>query len=113
MAGLAERVRLETLEPHFTREIEHITKHDIEPAVQKLQRKLASSPREVTLRVLKDSVPAPTGLSMLATIWVGLPLLLVMAVAAGLVSIETALGYCFERKRTLQSNGLSLLFRLS
>ena len=112
MAMLAERVRIEPWEPHFAREIEYITKHDIEPAVQKLQRKLAGSPGEVALRVLKNSVSAPTALRMLATIWAGFPPLLVMAVAASVVSIETALEYYFDHKKTLQSNGLSLLLRL-
>lgn len=113
MSLLAERVRTEPWEPGFAKEIERITKHDIQPTLQKLQRKLESSPSEVALRALRSLVSAPTALSMLATIWAGLPPLLVMAVTAGLVSVETALAYHFHRKRILQANGLSLLLRLS
>lgn len=113
MTVLAERIRAEPWEPSFVREIERIAQHDIQPTVRKLQQKLESSSREVVLRALKNLVSAPTVLSMLATIWAGLPPLLVMAVAAGLVSVETALEYHFERNRILQSNGLSLLLRLS
>jgi hypothetical protein len=113
MTVLAERIKVEPWEPSFAREIERIAEHDIQPAVRKLQRKLESSSKEVVLRALKNLVSAPTGLSMLACVWAGLPPLLVMAVAAGLVSMETALEYHFERKRILQSNGLSLLLRLS
>ena len=109
MAVLAERITLEPWEPHSMREIQHITKHDIEPAVQELKRKLASSPGEPAPRVLKNHPPAPTALTMLATIWAGLPPLLVMAVAAGFVSIETALEYYSDRRKTIQSSGLSLL----
>lgn len=38
--------------------------------------------------------------------------LLVMAIAAGLVSIGTALEHHFEQKKVLHSNGLSLLLQL-
>jgi hypothetical protein len=112
MTLLAERIRAEPWEPNFVTEIERITKQDIQPAVQKLQRKLESSQSEVVLRALKKVVSAPTALSMLATIWVGFPPLLVMAVAAGLVSIETALEHYFDHKKILQSNGFSLLLRI-
>lgn len=113
MTVLAERVRDEFWEPSFATEIERIIKHDIPQIVRRLQQKLESSRNEVVLHVLKNLVSIPTGLSVLATVWAGLPPLLIMAVTAGLVSIETALGYYFERKGILQSNGLSLLFRLS
>lgn len=113
MAILAERIRAEPWEPSFIKEIERITKSDIQPAVQRLQRRLGSLPTEVVQKSFKRLVSVPTGLSVLATIWAGLPPLLVMAVAAGLISIESALSYHFEHEKILQSNGLSLLLKLS
>lgn len=113
MTVLAEHIRKEIWEPGFDAEIERINRHDIQPIVRSLQLKLESSRNEVVLRVLKNMVSVPTGLSILATIWAGLPPLLIMAVTAGLVSVETTLGYYFERKRILQSNYLSLLVKFS
>jgi len=113
MTVFAERIRTEPWEPNFAREIERISEHDIQPTLRKLQRKLEKSQKEVVLRAFKNLVSAPTALSMLATIWAGLPPLIVLAVAAGLISIETAIEYYFKRERIFQSNGLSLLLKLS
>lgn len=113
MVSFAERVRVESWEPHFQSEIEYVVKHRIQPAVNDLQRKLEGTSKDVSLQAMKNVASAPTGLSILATIWAGMPPLIVMAVTAGLVSVETALGYHFERRKILQNNGLSLLLRLS
>lgn len=110
MSTLAERIRQEPWHPSFLSDVEYTTKHRVKPAVDNLQRKLKTSREEVVLRALKNA--APTLLPVLASIWAGMPPLLVMAVAAGLVTVETALGYHFDRKKTLQSNGLSLLLQL-
>jgi hypothetical protein len=113
IALLSERIRAEPWEPNFVREIERISEHDIQPTLRKLQRKLEGSQKEVVLRAFKNILSAPTVLSMVATIWAGLPPLIILAVAAGLVSIETAREYHFKRERIFQTNGLSLLLRLS
>lgn len=112
MTLLSERIRTGPWESSFISEIQHIAEHSVQPVVRKLQRKLETSRKEVILRAFKNIISAPTVLSVLGTIWAGLPPLLVMAVAASLVSVETALEYHFERTKILQSNGLSLLLRL-
>ena len=76
------------------------------------QHQLERSQKEVVLRAFKNILSAPTVLSMVATIWAGLPPLIILAVAAGLISIETALEYHFNREKIFQSNGLSLFLRL-
>lgn len=110
MSALAEHIREEPWHPNFLNELEYTVKNRIKPAVDNLQRKLNTSPKEVVLRALKTATP--TVLPVYAGIWAGMPPLLVMAVAAGLVGIKTALEHHFERKKILQSNGLSLLLQL-
>lgn len=110
MSTLAEHIREEPWHPNFLNELEYTVKNRIKPAIDNLQRKLNASTKEVVLRALKTATP--TVLPVYVGIWAGMPPLLVMAIAAGLVSLETALEYHFKQKKTLQSNGLSLLLRL-
>jgi hypothetical protein len=110
MSGLAERIAGEPWEPGFLSEVQYTVKHHIEPAVEDLRRKAQASPNEIMLRALRNA--QPTVLPILAGIWAGMPPLLLMAVAAGLVSMKTAIENYLERKKVLQSNGLSLLLQL-
>lgn len=108
--ALAESIKMRSWDSEFRNEVDYTIKHKIEPIVRDLQRKLKSNRQEAVLRALKIG-SAPTVLSVLASIWAGMPAILVMAVVAGLVSIETALGYYSQREKIYQSNGLSLLLR--
>lgn len=111
MFTLAESIKASPWDAEFQGQVDYITEHRIKPAVRDLQRKLKYSRREVALRALQIG-STPTVLSILASIWAGMPAILVMAVAAGLITIDTALTYHFQREKIYQSNGLSLLLRL-
>jgi hypothetical protein len=109
--AFTEHIKSEPWTPSFQKEVEYTANHRIESVVSDLRRKLESSQKDVIARAMKNVTPKV--LPVLGSIWAGIPLMLVMAVTAGLVSIETALNYYFERKKILQSNGLSLLIRLT
>lgn len=111
MFTLAESIKASLWDTEFQSQVDYIIEHRIKPAARDLQRKLRSSRQRTILRTLKIG-SAPTVLSILASIWAGMPTVLVMAVAAGLITIETALAYHFRREKIYQSNGLSLLLRL-
>jgi hypothetical protein len=108
MSRLAERIEAQPCDEDFPREIEYVVKHHIEPAVYDLERKLKTDFQELATETLSKS--AQKVLPVMASILA--PPLLVMSVAAGLTSIETALAHHVEQKKTLKANGLSLLIKL-
>jgi hypothetical protein len=110
MSILVEYITTEPWEPNFLSEVQYTVKRHIEPVVEDLRRKAQASPNEIVLRALGNA--QPTVLPILAGIWAGMPPLLLMAVAAGLVSMKTAIENYLERKKVLQSNGLTLLLQL-
>ncbi|TRZ96559.1 MAG: hypothetical protein D4R82_00835 [Dehalococcoidia bacterium] len=107
---LSELIKASPWDPAFQNQVECVIEHKIEPVAHNLQRKLRSSQQQAVLRALPIG-SASTVLSLLASIWAGMPPILVIAVAAGLISLEAALEYYWQRKKIYQSNGLSLLLR--
>jgi len=111
MSRLAERIEAEPCDEDFPREIEYVVKHRIEPAVDDLKRKLKADFDELVVDAMGRATHQ--GLTVIPLILAKMPLLLVMAVVAGLTSIETALAHHVEQKKALKANGLSLLIKLS
>jgi hypothetical protein len=111
MFRLSDLIKASPWEPKFQSQVAYIIEHRINPAVRDLQHKLKTNQQEAVLQALRIG-SAPTIFSIVASIWAGMPLILAMAVAAGLISIETALTYYFNQKKIYQSNGLSFILHL-
>jgi hypothetical protein len=110
MYKFAEIIKLSPWEIGFKEHVEHVVENRIQPAVHELQRKLESIKQESLMANL-NIINAPNVLAMMACIHVGIPPILVAALSAGLITLETIREYFFERKKLFESNGLSLLLR--
>ncbi len=108
--SLGEFIKVSTWSEEFLPQINYIKEHKIEPVINDLQNKLKNNKRRIVRDALKMSTSS--GLSLVAGIWSGMPIILVMAVAAGLITLGTALQYHFEREKIYQSNSLSFLLGL-
>jgi hypothetical protein len=106
MASFAAEIDESPYQPQFHRRIEEILASKIRPAVEALKTEIQKSRDAFIVRFLKN---AQTGsIPIVALMFAGLPASAVIAVSAGIMTMEAAITTYREIKRT-RRNGLSLL----
>ena len=106
MASLAAEIDESPFDSLFLKKIENILASETRPAVQSINLEIQRSRDTFIIKCLRN---AQTGsIPIVALIFAGLPPSAVIALSAGLMSIETALETCREIKHA-RCNSLSLL----
>lgn len=106
IAALSVKIENEPYSENFAKEIDDITLNQIRPAVQAMEKEIRTSKDSFVSRVLKN---AQTGsIPIAATLFVGLPPEAVLAISAGVLTVEAALN-TYQKIEQAKMNGFSVL----
>ena len=107
----AAQVKATPYEDSYLREIERVIAANIAPAIEDLSAKIKGAKRAMVSNVLKSAKAGAVPIA--ATLFAGLPLPYVLALSAGIITLEALWEVERARRDAADLNGLSFLMRVS
>lgn len=110
MTKFAAEVQATPLDESYEKEIERIIAVKINPAKADVEAKLRGVDRKFAVRIIKGAKAGTV--PIVATLFAGIPLPYVLALSAGVITLEALWEAHVERKEITNTNGLSFLFEV-
>jgi hypothetical protein len=111
MTKFAAEVQATPIEESYEKEIERIIAIKINPAKADIEVKLKGMNRKFAGRIMKGAKAG--AVPIVATLFAGVPLSYVLALSAGVITLEALWEDHVERKEITNTNGLSFLFEVT
>lgn len=111
MAKFAAQVSVTPFDQSYEREIQRVIAKDIEPAIADLEAKQKAIDRKFLSKLIRGARAG--AVPIVATLFAGMPLPFVLALSAGVITLEALWETRTERKELLEQNGLSFLLSVS
>ena len=109
---LAVEIESRPWDSGFEKQIIEIIAKKINPAVQQIHNKLATSRNRLIKKVFDSVVSLKTATPLIVTVFGNIPLEFGLAISAGVATFDLVLKTILERKEIRRNNGLSLLFSM-
>jgi hypothetical protein len=110
MTKFAAEVQATPLDESYEKEIERVIAAKINPAKADVEAKLRGVDRKFAVRIIKGAKAGTV--PIIATLFAGIPLPYVLALSAGVITLEALWEARVERKEITNANGLSFLFEV-
>jgi hypothetical protein len=111
MGKFAAQVSATPFDQAYEREVQRMVAKDIEPAIADLEAKRKSIDRKLFGKLIRGAKAGAVPIA--ATLFAGMPLPFVLALSAGVISLEALWESRTERKELLEQNGLSFILGIS